>query len=129
MANILGIIIINITLRSFNDSYFEKGLVSQFIIDLFSNINLNFLENIIVYYVINFLLLLFGIYLILLSFRISISWINKITSFFKVFKYFKFIFFIFKILKYIKFDKKNPKKTVRSEPTIKKKRKLLPRYE
>ena len=34
-STLLGIIIINVSLRSINEIYLEKGLISQFIIDLF----------------------------------------------------------------------------------------------
>ena len=121
LTNLLGIIIINISLRSVDVTYLERGLISQFIIDLFSDINLNIFENIIIYFIINFLLLFLGIYLILSSFKINISWINKFFSFLKFFKYLRFIFFIFNLFKYIKFNKRHSKKTVKSEPTIKKK--------
>ncbi len=117
ILNLLGIIIINISLRSINGLYLERGLVSQFVIDLFSNINLNFLENIVIYFAINILLLLVGIFLVLLSYRINLSWIGKIISFFKFFKYF---FTIFGLLKYLRFQKKTTEKALRSEPTIKK---------
>ena len=95
-------------------------MVSQFLFDLFTNINLNLLENIFIYFIINFLLLVFGVVLIFLSFRINFSWINKLFSFFKVFKYFKFLFSVFGLFKYISFRKNITKKTLRSEPTIKK---------
>ena len=120
LSNIFGIIFINISLRSTHESVLEKGLISQFVIDLVSNINLNFFDNILVYFITNFLVLLFGTYLILLSFRINFSWISKILSFFKVFKYFKFLFFVFKLFKLLKFKKRTIKKTLRNEPTIKK---------
>ncbi len=121
LSNILGIIIINVSLRSIEGVYLERGLISQFIIDLFSNINLSALENIFIYIIINFLLLLLGIYLILLSFRINISWIYKIFSYLKILKYFRFLVFIFSFLKYLKFKRKTTIKTLRNEPTIKKK--------
>ncbi len=120
LSNIVGITLFNVSLRSFNITYFETGLVSQFLIDLFTNINLNIAENVFVYFIINFLVLILSIILVLLSFKINLSWINKIASFLKVFKYFKILFSIFKLLKYIKFEKKSKKKTLRSEPTIKK---------
>ncbi len=121
LSNLLGIILINISLISIDKVFLERGLISQFIIDIFSNINLNFLENIVIYFIINFILLLLGIYLILLSFKINVSWISRIVSFFKLFKYLRVVFSIFGLFKYIKFNKKISKKTVRSEPTIKKK--------
>ena len=121
LSNFFGIIIINISLRSIDDIYLERGLISQFVIDLFSSIKISFLENIYIYFVINFILLIFGFYLILLSFRINFSWIDKIFSFLKVFKYFKFLFSIFKFFKYIKFTKRKTSRSLRSEPTIKKK--------
>jgi len=66
------------------------------------------------------LLLISGIFLILVSFRIKLSFVKKVISSLKVFKYFKFLFSIFGLLKYLRFKKSNPKKTLRSEPTIKK---------
>ena len=57
----------------------------------------------------------------MLSFKINLSWINKIISFFKLLKYFKILFSVFKLLKYVKFKENPTKKTVRSEPTIRKK--------
>ena len=71
LSNIVGIILFNISLRSFNITYFETGLVSQFLIDLFTNSNLNIAENVFVYFVINFLVLILGIILVLLSFKIN----------------------------------------------------------
>ena len=121
LSNLLGIIITNISLRSIDDVYLERGLISQFVIDLFSSIKISFLENILIYFIINFFLLIFGFYLILLSFRINFSWIDKIFSFLKVFKYFRFLFSIFRFFKYIKFTKKTTNRSLRSEPTIKKK--------
>ncbi len=120
LSNLIGIILINVSIKSVDIAFLNTGLVSQFLIDLFTNINLNLLENIFIYFFINFLLLVFGVVLIFLSFRISFSWINKIFSFLKFFRYFKFLFSIFSLFKYINFRKKITKKTLRSEPTIKK---------
>ena len=120
LYNLLGIIIINTSLRAVDYLSFERGLVSQFVIDIFSNFNLDFFQNIIIYFILNILLLLFGFYLLLLSFKINISWLNKIISFFRIFKYLKFLFSVFSFFKYIKFKKIDPKKSLRSEPTIKK---------
>ncbi len=119
-SNLLGIISINISLKSFGDFYLAKGILSQIFIDLFSTINLDFLDNVFVYYVSNFLLLLFGLFLILLSFRIKFSRINKVIYPLKLFKYFKFLFAVFGLLKYLRFKKRTSKKTIRNEPTIKK---------
>ncbi len=121
LSNLTGIIIINISLKSIDIPYFKTGLFSQFVIDLSKSINFNFEDNIIVYFIINFSLLFFGIFLILLSFRINFSWLNKIASFFKFFKYFGFIFSIFKLLKYLKFKKGEKRNAIKSEPTLKKK--------
>ena len=120
LSNIIGIIIINVSLRSIDVAFLEEGLISQFFIDLFINIEFNYLENIFIYFIVNISLLLFGITLIFLSFRINFSWINKIFSYLKFFKYFKFLFSIFGLLKYLKFKKTTKKKNFRSEPTIKK---------
>ncbi len=120
LSNLIGIIFINVSIKSVDIAFLNTGLVSQFLIDLFTNINLNLLENIFIYFFINFLLLVSGVVLIFLSFRISFSWINKIFSFLKFFRYFKFLFSIFGLFKYINFRKKVTKKTLRSEPTIKK---------
>ena len=120
LSNLAGIIIINVSLRSFDITYLNAGLISQFLVDLFTSINLNLSENIFIYFIINFLLLIFGIVLVLLSFKINLSWISKIASFLKFLKYFKVLFSIFKLLKYIKFKKGSAKKTLKSEPTIRK---------
>ncbi len=120
LSNLVGIIIINISLKSVDIIFFKTGLISQFLIDLFTNVNLSFLENIFIYFIINFLLLIFGIILIFLSFRISFSWINKIASFLRVLKYLTFLFSLFRVFKFVKFKKKSANKNLRSEPTIKK---------
>tara|TARA_E500000178_G_scaffold74060_1_gene71863 strand:- start:1905 stop:4127 length:2223 start_codon:yes stop_codon:yes gene_type:complete len=120
ISNLIGILIINVSLQAFDEFYIEKGLLSHIFIDLFSIINLEFLDNIFIYFIINFLLLISGIFLILVSFRIKLSFVKKVISSLKVFKYFKFLFSIFGLLKYLRFKKSNPKKTLRSEPTIKK---------
>ena len=120
LSNLLGIIVINVSLRTIEEIYLEKGLISQFIIDLFSNVDLNFLENIFIYFIINLLLFLFGVYLLLLSFNIKISWINKVYSFLKIVKHLRFLLSIFGLLKYLRFNTRTTKKTVKSEPTIKK---------
>ncbi len=120
LSNLTGIILINVSIKSVDITFLKTGLVSQFLVDLFTSINLNLLENIFVYFIINFLLLVFGVVLIFLSFKISFSWINKLFSFLKIFKYFKFLFSVFGLLKYLSFRKKITKKTLRSEPTIKK---------
>ena len=120
LSNLLGIIITNVSLRSVEEIYLERGLISQFIVDLFLNINLIFFENIIVYFIVNILLLLLGVYLILISFKINISWISKIFSFLKLFKYFKYLFSVFSLLRFIKFKRKTSDKILKSEPTIKK---------
>jgi len=120
LSNLAGIILVNISIKSVDIALLKTGLVSQFLVDLFTNINLNLLENIFVYFIINFILLVFGIALILLSFRTNFSWINKLLSFLKVFKYLKFLFSVFGLFKYINLRKKITKKTLRSEPTIKK---------
>ncbi len=119
-SNLTGIIIINVSLRSVDMAYLNAGLISQFLVDFFTSINLSLAENIFIYFIINFLLLIFGIVLILLSFKINLSWINKIASFLKFLKYFKVLFSIFKLLKYVKFKKSSAKKILRSEPTIRK---------
>ena len=120
LSNLTGIILINTSIKSVDITLLKTGLISQFLIDLFTSINLNLLENIFIYFIINFLLLVFGVVLIFLSFKINFSWINKLFSFLKVFKYFKFLFSVFGLIKYISFRKKITKKTLRSEPTIKK---------
>ena len=120
LSNLIGIIIINISLKSINLTYLKTGLVSQFCIDLFTNLNIKLAENIFFYFFLNFILLVFGIILILFSFKINLSWINKIFSFLKILKYFKFLFSIFKLLKYVKSKNQSSKKSLRSEPTIKK---------
>ena len=120
LSSLLGIIFINVSLKSFEEFYLERGLLSQIVIDLFSIINFNFLENIFVYFIINFLLFIFGIFLIIISFRIKLSWVNRIFYSFRIFKYLRFLFSIFSILKYFRFKKSTSKKTLRNEPTIKK---------
>ncbi len=120
LSNLSGIILINASIKSVDIGFLKTGLVSQFLIDLFTNINLNFLENIFIFFIINFLLLVFGVILIFLSFRINLSWINKFFAFLKFFKYFKLLFSVFGLFKYINFRKKVTNKTLRSEPTIKK---------
>ncbi len=120
ISNLAGIILINVSIKSAGITFFKTGLVSQFLVDLFTSINLNLLENIFVYLVINFLLLVFGVVLIFLSFRINFFWINRLFSFLKIFKYVKFLLSVFGLIKYINFRKKITKKTLRSEPTIKK---------
>ncbi len=120
ISNLAGIISINISLKSFGEYYLEKGVLSQIIVDLFSIININFYDYIFVYYVSNILLFIFGIFLILVSFRIKLSWINKIIYSLKALRYLRFLFLIFSLLKYLKFKKRTSKKTLRSEPTIKK---------
>ena len=120
LSSLLGIIFINVSLKSFEELYLERGLLSQIVIDLFSIINFNFLENIFVYFIINFLLFIFGIFLIIISFRIKLSWVNRIFYSFRIFKYLRFLFSIFSILKYFRFKKSTSKKTLRNEPTIKK---------
>ncbi len=120
LSNLTGIILINVSIKSVDITLLKTGLVSQFLIDLFTSIDLNLLENIFIYFIINFLLLVLGVVLIFLSFRINFSWINKLFSFLKIFKYFKFLFSVFGLFKYISFRKKITKKILRSEPTIKK---------
>ena len=120
ISNIAGIISINISLKSFDEFFLETGILTQIIIDLFSIINLNFLENIYFKLVFNLFLLIFGIFLILVSFRIRLSWINRFINLLKIFKYFRFLLSIFFLLKYFGFKKRTYKKTLRSEPTIKK---------
>ena len=120
LSNLLGIISINISLKSFNESYLQTGILSQIIIDLFSVINLNLLENIFIYFVFNILLLVFGIFLIIVSFRIQLSWIKKIIYSLKIFRYFKFLISLFSLLKYLRFKKRASKKILKSEPTINK---------
>ena len=120
LSNLIGLIIINVSLNSFNFVYLKTGLISQFIIDLFTNIDLNIGENIFIYFIINFLLLIIGIILIFLSFGINFLRIKKIASFLKVLKYFKFLFSILSLLKNFKIRKKPNKTTLRNEPTIKK---------
>ena len=119
-SNLGGIIIINISLRSVDITYLNTGLISQFLVDLFTSVNFDLAENIFIYFIINFLLLIFGTVLVLLSFKINLSWINKIASFFKFLKYFKVLFSIFKFLNYVKFKKNSAKKPLRNEPTIRK---------
>ena len=120
-SNLFGMISINISLKSFDKFYLETGILSQIIIDLFSITNLNFLENNLIYLVSNILLFIFGIFLILVSFRIKLSLINKVFHSLKIFGYFRFLFSIFGLLKYLRFRKKANKKTLKNEPTIERK--------
>ncbi|MDC3075341.1 DNA translocase FtsK 4TM domain-containing protein [Pelagibacteraceae bacterium] len=120
LSNLLGIVILNISLKSFGEYYLEKGVLSQIIVDLFSLINIDFLDNIFVYYASNLLLFIFGIFLILISFRVKLSWINKIVYSLKVLRYLKFLVSVFSLYKYLNFKKRTSKKVLRSEPTIKK---------
>ncbi len=118
LSNLLGIISINLSLKSFDEFYLETGILSQIIVDLFSIVNLDFLENIFVYFVFNILILIFGIFLIIVSFRIQLSWIKKIIYSLKIFRYFRFVITLFGLLKYLRFKKRVYKKKLRSEPTI-----------
>jgi len=120
LSNLTGIILTNVSIKSADITLLKTGLVSQFVVDLFTSIDLNILENIFIYFIIIFLLLVLGVVLIFLSFNINFSWINKLFSFLKIFKYFKFLFSVFGLFKYISFRKKITKKILRSEPTIKK---------
>ena len=120
LSNLTGIIIINVSLKSVDLTFLKTGLISQFLIDLFTNLNLNLQENIFIYFIINFVLFVFGVALIFLSFRINFSWVNKFFSLLKIFKYLKFLFSVFGLFKYKNFRKRITKKTLRSEPTIKK---------
>ena len=120
LSNLTGIILINVSVKAVGIDYLKTGLVSQFLVDLFTNIKINLLENIFIYFILNFLLLVFGVVLIFISFRINFSWINYLFSYLKVFKYFKFLFSVLGLFKYINFRKKIAKKSLRSEPTIKK---------
>ena len=121
LSNLAGIMFINISLKSIDVTYLKTGLIAQFLIDLFKNLNLNFMENSFIYFILNFILLIFGILLTLLSFEISLSWINKFFSFLKVFKYFKFLFSVFGLLKYVTFKKRSTNRISKSEPTIRRK--------
>ncbi len=120
LSNLTGIILINVSTESVDIVFLNAGLVSQFLVDLLTNINLNLLENFFIYFIINFLLLVFGVVLIFLSFRINLYWINKLFTFLKFLKYFKFLFSVFSLFKYINFRKKVTNKRLRTEPTIKK---------
>ena len=51
LSNLAGIIIINVSIESVDTAFIKTGLVSQFLVDLFSNINLNLLENIFIYFI------------------------------------------------------------------------------
>jgi hypothetical protein len=46
LFGLIGIIFINTFLKSVNVTFLKTGLISQFLIDLFTSINLNFLENV-----------------------------------------------------------------------------------
>ncbi len=120
LSNLAGIIIINLSLRSIEFIYLNTGLISQFLFDLIISINFNLAENIFINFIINFLLLIFGLILVILSFGVNLSWINKISSFLKFFRYLRFLFSILRLLRYVKFKNKSKKKTLRSEPTINK---------
>ena len=92
LSNLSGIILINASIKSVDITLLKTCLFSQFLIDLFTSINLNLLENIFIYFIINFLFLI----------------------------YFKFLFSVFGLLKYLRFKKRTYEKTLRNEPTIKK---------
>ncbi len=120
VSNFLGTLLINISLRSIDIDTFEKGLFSQFVIDIFSNIKLDFLANIFLYFLLNFLILIFGLFLVIFSFRSNFIWLKKFIIFLKLLKHLKFLFSIFGFLKNIKLRKKTYKVKSRNEPTIKK---------
>ena len=119
IANLLGIILVNVSLQSLDVSFIQRGLISKFIVDIFSSINISFLESIFFYYSLNILIFIFGIVLILLSFKINLSFISKVISFLKLFKYLKIIFTLFSYLKYTQFGRGNSRAIQRSEPTLK----------
>ncbi len=121
LSNLIGIILVNISLRSFDSVYLKKGLISQFFIDVFSNIKFSFFEQLLIYYTTSFFILILGLFLILLSFRINLSWFTKVFSFLRIIKFFKFLFFILSLFKNFKFKKRIQKRSIKSEPTIKKK--------
>ncbi len=120
-SNFFGILLINISLQPINIIYFEKGLASQFIIDIFSNINEELLVNIFIYYIINFLIFVLGLYLIFISLKIKPRFLDKTIKLFKLLKHLKFFFYVFRFLGYIRFRKKIVKNPLRNEPTINKK--------
>ena len=49
-SNLTGIIIINVSLRSVDMAYLNAGLISQFLVDFFTSINLSLAENIFIYF-------------------------------------------------------------------------------
>ena len=121
ISNLIGVIILSVSL-SFNN-YFElnPGLISLFFRDLIFNFISSFLDNSFFNLIFNIILFILGIYTIIFSYSIKLRRFKFLLKLFYVIKFIKIIFKIFDLFKFRKKSKKIKNLTPRNEPTIYKK--------
>ena len=113
----IGIIFVNFLLKEINFERYQIGLISNFIINLFSENVLSQSENFLLYYLINIFIFVLGILIILFSFSIKFKYFYRSIL---IIKYLK----IFNILRYLPKRTKSVKATYSSkknEPTFQRK--------
>ncbi len=121
-SNILGISLINFVFIYLKTKIISVGLFSIFIFDILNNLYKKLSISPSFIFLINLALIIFGIYLVIISFKVKLTYLRKLSlliiifkklSFLKYFNIFKFIYRIFFKRKKV-FKRKN-----KSEPTIK----------
>ena len=119
IINFIGIIFINIFILAFKVNFLEPGLLSIFFNTLIINFLLSYISSDIVITSINFITLLIGIVLVLISFSIKVKYLNNILSFFKILKYLKYLnVFKYFYKAYVRNSSSRITRKDRSEPTI-----------
>ncbi len=120
LANIFGIIFINIFILSTNFFNNSGGLISLFFFENINKILFSYNLNNLFISLIHFFILLVGLYLIILSFNLNLLKYKKILIIFKVFKFLRYLRFLKLIFKLKpNFDKKISLKN-KNEPTFNK---------
>ena len=120
LSNILGIFFTSIFIFFYGADYINTGLVSVFLSDLLNQYIYQNINNYILVYLVNLIILIIGVLLIFFSFSIRLKYLNNFFRIFRIFKFLKYLNIIRPLLTF--FEKKSEVKMAqtKNEPTIKK---------
>ncbi len=121
ILNLLGLILLNFFLSLFDVSFYSIGIIPLFFINFFYDYFNTLFNKEYINYLINFIFLILGFYLIVFSFSAKMKYfvfLLKIVKIINLFKFLKIFIFFFKSKKIIKSKNLNFKK---NEPTLQRK--------
>ena len=120
LSNILGVFFISIFIFFYGADYINTGLVSIFLSDLLNQYIYQNINNYILVYLVNFIILIIGISLIFFSFSIRFKYLNNFFRIFRIFKFLKYLNIISPLLTVFKKKSEIKMAQTKNEPTIKK---------